>query len=58
MKTILLQLSTLLISACLYSQSVGINTDGSAPTAGYVLDVKGQTLIQNSLDVSGNISLS
>lgn len=58
MKTILLQLSTLLISTCLFSQSVGINTDGSAPTAGYVLDVKGQTLIQNSLDVSGNISLS
>ena len=58
MKTILLQLSALLISTCLFSQSVGINTDGSAPTAGYVLDVKGQTLIQNSLDVSGNISLS
>lgn len=57
MKTILLQLSTLLISTCLFSQSVGINTDGSAPTAGYLLDVKGQTIIQNNLHISGNVGI-
>jgi hypothetical protein len=39
------------------AQSVGINTDGSAPTAGYLLDVKGQTIIQNNLHISGNVGI-
>ena len=45
------------LSLGLLAQSVGINTDGSAPTAGYLLDVKGQTIIQNNLHVSGNVGI-
>lgn len=45
------------LSLGLMAQSVGINTDGSAPSAGYLLDVKGQTIIQNNLHVSGNVGI-
>ena len=45
------------LSSVLMAQSVGINTDGSAPTAGYIFDVKGNHLIQNDLHVSGNVGI-
>ena len=45
------------LSLGLMAQSVGINTDGSAPTTGYLLDVKGQSLFQNNLHISGNVGI-
>ena len=45
------------LSLGLMAQSVGINTDGSAPTTGYLFDVKGQALFQNNLHLNAGFNL-
>ena len=57
MQTRLLTFGFSCLSLGLMAQSVGINTDGSAPTAGYLFDVKGQALFQNNLHISGNVGI-